>query len=56
MGEDEIRRILPHRYPFLLVDCVLEWGERRVRTLKNVTRTSRFLQDTFRSALSCLGS
>ncbi|MGE5235538.1 MAG: 3-hydroxyacyl-ACP dehydratase FabZ [Acidobacteriota bacterium] len=29
--------ILPHRYPFLLVDRVLELGEGRILALKNVT-------------------
>lgn len=47
MGEDEIRRILPHRYPFLLVDRVLEWGERRVRALKNVTYNEPFFVGHF---------
>ncbi len=47
MGEDEIRRILPHRYPFLLVDRVLEWGERRVRALKNVTHNEPFFAGHF---------
>ncbi|MCS7197764.1 MAG: 3-hydroxyacyl-ACP dehydratase FabZ [Candidatus Bipolaricaulota bacterium] len=47
MGEDEIRRILPHRYPFLFVDRILEWGERRVRALKNVTGNEPFFQGHF---------
>lgn len=47
MNEDEIRRILPHRHPFLLVDRVLEWGERRVRALKNVTNTEPFFVGHF---------
>lgn len=47
MNEDEIRRILPHRYPFLLVDRVLEWGDRRVRALKNVTHNEPFFVGHF---------
>lgn len=47
MAEDEIRRILPHRYPFLFVDRVLEWGERRVRALKNVTNNEPFFVGHF---------
>ncbi len=47
MAEDEIRKILPHRYPFLLVDRVLEWGERRVRALKNVTYNEPFFVGHF---------
>ena len=34
----EIREYLPHRYPFLLVDRVVELElEKRVKALKNVT-------------------
>lgn len=47
MGHNEIRSILPHRYPFLLVDRVLEWGERRVRALKNVTHNEPFFVGHF---------
>jgi 3-hydroxyacyl-[acyl-carrier-protein] dehydratase len=34
---NEIRDILPHRYPFLLVDRILELDEERVVGIKNVT-------------------
>lgn len=44
---DEIRRILPHRYPFLLVDRVLEWGDGWVRVLKNVTANEPFFVGHF---------
>lgn len=41
----QIERILPHRYPFLLVDRVLEIdGTRRAVGLKNVTRNEAFFQ------------
>jgi 3-hydroxyacyl-[acyl-carrier-protein] dehydratase len=33
----EILKFLPHRYPFLLVDRVLEADEKRFRAIKNVT-------------------
>lgn len=33
----EILAVMPHRYPFLLIDRVLEMGEKTVRALKNVT-------------------
>jgi len=33
----EILAVMPHRYPFLLIDRVLEMGENTVRALKNVT-------------------
>src|SRR3972149_3290670 len=38
----EILTILPHRYPFLLVDRITEMGERRVVGLKNVTINDPF--------------
>lgn len=39
-----IERILPHRYPFLLVDRVTEFEpDRRIVGLKNVSRNERFL-------------
>ncbi|MBS1872281.1 MAG: 3-hydroxyacyl-ACP dehydratase FabZ [Acidobacteria bacterium] len=34
---DAIREILPHRYPFLLVDAILELDAERVVGIKNVT-------------------
>jgi beta-hydroxyacyl-ACP dehydratase FabZ len=33
----EIRDILPHRYPFLLVDRILEYDEQHIVGIKNVT-------------------
>ncbi len=33
----EIMKVLPHRYPFLLIDRVLEMEEKSIRALKNVT-------------------
>ena len=40
---NEIRRILPHRYPFLLIDRVIEIdGHRRAVGLKNVTINEAF--------------
>lgn len=38
----QILAILPHRYPFLLVDRILEVTERRVVGLKNVTINEPF--------------
>jgi len=46
----ELRRVLdclPHRYPFLLVDRILEIGEGRILTLKNVTFNEPFFQGHF---------
>jgi len=47
-GFDEVLRRLPHRYPFLLVDRVLECvpGE-RVLALKNVTANEEFFVGHF---------
>lgn len=45
---DEIRAILPHRYPFLLVDRVREWeAGRRLVAIKNVTLNEPFFQGHF---------
>ncbi len=44
----EIMRVLPHRYPFLLVDRVLEYeAGKRVVGLKNVTINEPFFQGHF---------
>ncbi|MHB8382651.1 MAG: 3-hydroxyacyl-ACP dehydratase FabZ [Candidatus Binataceae bacterium] len=46
----ELRRVLdclPHRYPFLLVDRILELSSGRVVTLKNVTFNEPFFQGHF---------
>jgi 3-hydroxyacyl-[acyl-carrier-protein] dehydratase len=44
----EIRRHLPHRYPFLLVDRVLECVPgARIRAIKNVTANEPFFQGHF---------
>jgi 3-hydroxyacyl-[acyl-carrier-protein] dehydratase len=39
---NEIRTILPHRYPFLLVDRILELDAERVVGIKNVTLNEPF--------------
>ena len=48
LGAVEIQRIIPHRYPFLLVDRVveLEPGQRAVG-IKNVTMGDPFFQGHF---------
>ena len=45
---EEIQRVLPHRYPFLLVDRIisLEMGK-RIEGLKNVTINEPFFQGHF---------
>lgn len=43
-----IRRLLPHRYPMLLVDRVLDWkAGKYIRGLKNVTANEPFFQGHF---------
>jgi len=43
-----IQKILPHRYPFLLVDKVVEIeGDRRIKGIKNVSFNEQFFQGHF---------
>lgn len=42
-----IQKILPHRYPFLLVDRIIEIGGNRVVGIKNVTINEHFFQGHF---------
>lgn len=45
---EQIKQIIPHRYPFLLVDKVIEKEEgKRVVGLKNVTANEPFFQGHF---------
>ena len=44
---DAIERILPHRYPFLLVDRVDEIGEDRLVARKLVSRNEPFFDGHF---------
>ena len=47
MDVNEITKILPHRYPMLLVDRILEMEEDRVVGLKNVTANEPFFAGHF---------
>jgi 3-hydroxyacyl-[acyl-carrier-protein] dehydratase len=48
MEINDILKILPHRYPFLLIDRVLELERmKRIVALKNVTITEPFFQGHF---------
>ena len=48
LGIEEIMQILPHRYPFLLVDRIIEMEEKtRVVGIKNVTINEPFFQGHF---------
>ncbi|MEM7655057.1 MAG: bifunctional UDP-3-O-[3-hydroxymyristoyl] N-acetylglucosamine deacetylase/3-hydroxyacyl-ACP dehydratase [Bacteroidota bacterium] len=42
-----IQEILPHRYPFLLVDKILNFGENSITGVKNVTINEPFFQGHF---------
>ena len=42
-----IQKILPHRYPFLLVDRIIESTEKKIVGLKNVTINEPFFQGHF---------
>jgi len=43
-----IQKVLPHRYPFLLVDKVVEIeGDTRIKGIKNVTYNEQFFQGHF---------
>ena len=47
----EIMKILPHRYPMLLVDRVLEIDQgKRIVGIKNVTANEQFFQGHFPGA------
>jgi beta-hydroxyacyl-ACP dehydratase FabZ len=46
----EILSVLPHRYPFLLVDRVIEITDDRIRAVKNVTFNENFFQGHFPGA------
>lgn len=37
MNSNDIQKIIPHRYPFLLVDQVLEMDETSIKAIKNVS-------------------
>lgn len=48
MDINEIKQYLPHRYPFLLVDRVLELEPgKRIKALKNVSANEEFFQGHF---------
>ena len=50
-GIQEIMKILPHRYPFLLVDRIIELEPaKRIVGLKNVTINEQFFQGHFPGA------
>lgn len=45
---DKILELLPHRYPFLLVDRVLEFKENKyLKAVKNISANEPFFQGHF---------
>ncbi len=44
---NQIRQILPHRYPFLLVDRIIEMDDDHIVGIKNVTVNEPFFQGHF---------
>lgn len=50
MHIEEIKNYIPHRYPFLLVDRVLEIDENRILTIKNVSVNEPFFNGHFPGA------
>jgi 3-hydroxyacyl-[acyl-carrier-protein] dehydratase len=47
MKIEDIKKVLPHRYPFLLVDRVLELEDEKIKALKNVTANEEFFNGHF---------
>ena len=47
MDINRIRELLPHRYPFLLVDKIIEVGENHIVGVKNMTQNEPFFQGHF---------
>ena len=47
MTIEEIKKVIPHRYPFLLVDRVLELEEEKITAIKNVTANEEFFNGHF---------
>lgn len=47
---EQIAQMIPHRYPFLLIDRVLEWQtspQKQIHAIKNVTMNEPFFQGYF---------
>ncbi|MBO6534858.1 MAG: 3-hydroxyacyl-ACP dehydratase FabZ [Balneolaceae bacterium] len=50
MQIEEIKKVIPHRYPFLLVDRVLDLEEEKIIAIKNVTVNEEFFNGHFPGA------
>ena len=50
----DIMKLLPHRYPFLLVDRVLDYNDgENIKCLKNVTANEEFFVAIFLQTQLC---
>ena len=47
MGIEEVMKMLPHRYPFLMVDRILKIDGNRIVGVKNVTMNEYYFQGHF---------
>ncbi len=48
LNVNDIRKILPHRYPMLLVDKVLDWeAGKKITAIKNVSANEEFFNGHF---------
>ena len=47
MDVNQIKEMLPHRYPFLLVDKIIELSDKHVVGVKNITANEQFFQGHF---------
>jgi UDP-N-acetylglucosamine acyltransferase len=47
MDINEIKKIIPHRYPFLLVDRIISYEKKKAVGIKNVTANEPFFQGHF---------
>lgn len=50
LNVEQIQKLLPHRYPFLMVDKIIELSENQVVGVKNVTMNEEFFQGHFPEA------
>ncbi|MEL0010253.1 MAG: 3-hydroxyacyl-ACP dehydratase FabZ, partial [Bacteroidota bacterium] len=47
MNIEDIKKVIPHRYPFLLVDRVVETTDESIKAYKNVTANEDFFNGHF---------
>jgi len=50
MDQEQIKKVLPHRYPFLMVDRILELEETKAVGIKNLTESDYFFAGHFPGA------